>query len=157
MLAGIQQPPNHLTPQTPLPAAPPPRPDDMSHGSDVEILLKQAGDLARSTAADKGLVRIRDIFGAMIASPNMPAWSVLASSLESAGVFVNLGDLSFPYKEFLDDPKRTYTSFLEERWPYQPRPLSVPSYDADAVLGDDESGSAPGLPDLVGITPEVDA
>lgn len=158
-LASAQTPGHHIAPTTRLPAAPPPRGDRLSLADDVEQILTRASELAERFNADEGLVRVRDLFGAMLQQTSTPAWSMLGDLLETRGVRVPLSVLAKEYDDYLREGKaRKYGEFLAAHTPYSPTPLALPQFDADAVLVDgDGRGRDPGVPDLIGITPEVDA
>lgn len=158
-LATMQTPAHHMAPTTRLPLDPPPRGDRLSMGNDVGQILDRAAKLMEQHNADERLIRVRDLFGAMLQATSTPAWSMLAGLLEARRVDVDIPILAKEYDDYLREGKaRTYDEFLATHTPYSPRPLTLPRFDADAVLSDRrDRGRDPGVPDLIGITPEVDA
>jgi hypothetical protein len=156
---AVRAPAYPFAPTTVFPAAPPPRGDRLKLGTDVARILARASRLARKTNATEGLVRARDLFGALLNETGTPVHSALAGLLETRGYFEPVSLLGKQVEQFLvDGSSQSLREFLAAEVPFSLTPQALPRYDTDAVGSAGAGRAGDGEPhDLVGITPEVDA
>jgi hypothetical protein len=181
-------PPYPFAPTTAFPPVPPERRDRLPFGRDVGRIVERATSLAGETNPSENLVRISELFGALLLEPDTRANYALRALLEMRGYFEPLALLAQQYEGFLrkqlgqpgadqtesiqsstqqsrseestlpSSGAQSYAEFLAVTSPYAPTPPALPRYDADAVAAGSAGGEREGdQPDLIGITPEVDA
>lgn len=119
----------------------------------AEIVLDKSFELAQEyNPKEKGLVRLRDLFGGILMTPN-EAHDTLQQAL--SGASVSLETVAASYPEFLRYPSEmSYTQFLAEQFPLTMEAELPPSIRF-AVSG--FSADTRTERDLVGIGAEVDA
>jgi hypothetical protein len=136
-------------PKGPEPLDPMPKLDTRA-----EIVLNKSFELAQEyNPKEKGLVRLRDLFGGILMTSN-EAHDLLRRAL--SGALVSLETLAASYPDFLQYPseKMSYAQFLAEQFPLATEAELPPSLRF-AVSG--FSADTRTERDLVGIGAEVDA
>jgi hypothetical protein len=127
----------------------------------IARIAVQARDLAEQHHADNGLVRNRDLFGALIQASSEQSTRVLDGLLVRRLAPVRMTELASEYAGFVDDSlSRNYGDFLKERHPWTSRSQAIATYDADSVRAATERSSdeEPPLPqDFVDIGREIEA
>jgi hypothetical protein len=109
---------------------------------------------SRTPAEPDGLRSLRSLFGALLEQPN-PAASAIRAALVRRRVDADavLGS----YRDFLGE-RTSYAAFLAARHPVRAPVIELPEYQADQPRARRPPGGTDAeLPDLIGITAEVEA
>jgi len=125
------------------PEAPPPL------QSDAEMTVGTGTQLGLSSGSAR-VAEMRALFSAML-DGSTPVATALGGLLSQRGF--ELGEVARATRDYVQQyaEKESYAQFLQEHFPFNPRPIDIPNYKAD-------HGQQVGLADdMVGIRPEVDA
>jgi hypothetical protein len=160
--AILQLHPNHrVTSTSNIPTAPPRRSPSLAYARDAIAVLDRATQLALEVGADNGMARDKDVFGAMLVTPDTSVRSALGGLFEVQSVSYDFSKIGSDYQDFLKaESSGDYAAFLESHSPYTPRVLALPRFDADMAQPSGRDGDSEDIqliPDLVDIGGEVNA